>query len=239
VELTAGVVAEAARDAAGHRPPDSFRVWTGLAARCGPCDAATITMVNADGTLATIGGTTDWAEQADLAQFDTGTGPTVDAVRGTVVVLAEDLRAAAGRWPGWAPRAVGLGSAAVLSVQLFTTKALGSLNLYSTAPRRYGSTDLDTATTLAAHVSAAVAHIRLEQNLWQTIQTRNVIGQAQGMLMARYGLTPQKAFAVLRRYSNNLNAKVSVIAEQTVRTGTLPTKAWQPKREKPSGITAG
>jgi hypothetical protein len=221
-DITVGLLAEAVRAAAGRALPDALRVWTELAARCGPCDAATITVLNPDGTLETRGGTQDWAEQADLAQFNTGTGPGVEAVQGTVVVLAEDLRAASERWPGWAPRAVGLGSTAVMSVQLFTTEALGSLNLNSTRPRRYGTTDLDAATTLAAHVSGAVAQARVEHNLWRAIQARNLIGQAQGMLMARYGLTPDKAFDVLRRHSNDLNLKVSTVAEQLVSTGKLP-----------------
>jgi GAF domain-containing protein len=223
-DLTPGVFAETVRAAAGQRHPDSLRVWTGLAARCGPCDAATITVIDRGGTLRTVGGTHDWAEHADLTQFDAGTGPGVEAVQGTVVVLAEDLRAASKRWPGWVPHAVGLGLTAVMSVQLFTTQALGSLNLYSLTPRRYGSTDVDTATTLAAHVSAAVAQARVEQNLWQAIQARNLIGQAQGMLMARYGLPPEKAFAVLRRHSNDLNLKVSAVAEYFVNTGKLPAK---------------
>jgi len=223
-DLTPGVFAETVRAAAGQRHPDSLRVWTGLAARCGPCDAATITVVDPGGTLRTVAGTEVRAEHADLAQFDTGTGPGVEAVQGTVVVLAEDLRAASKRWPGWVPHAVGLGLTSVMSVQLFTTQALGSLNLYSLTPRRYGSTDVDTATTLAAHVSAAVAQARVEQNLWQAIQARNLIGQAQGMLMARYGLPPEKAFAVLRRHSNDLNLKVSAVAEYFVNTGKLPAK---------------
>jgi GAF domain-containing protein len=220
-----GLLAEAVRAAAGRALPDALRVWTELAARCGPCDAATIIVLNPDGTLETMGGTQDWAEQADLAQFDTGTGPGVEAVQGTVVVLAEDLRAASERWPRWAPRAVGLGSAAVMSLQLFTTETLGALNLYSTTPRRYGSADLDIATTLAAHVSAAVVQARDEQNLWRAIEARNLIGQAQGMLMARYGLSAEKAFAVLRRHSNHSNVKVSAVAEQLVSTGSLPAKA--------------
>jgi len=71
-------------------------------------------------------------------------------------------------------------------------------------------------------VSAAVARARVEENLWRAIQAWNLIGQAQGMLMARYGLTPDQAFTVLRRLSNDLNRKVSAVAEQLVSTGKLP-----------------
>jgi AmiR/NasT family two-component response regulator len=67
-----------------------------------------------------------------------------------------------------------------------------------------------------------LAYARTEQNLWQAIDTRNLIGQAQGMLMARYGLTPDKAFAVLRRYSQTTNVRLAVLAEELTSTGRLP-----------------
>ena len=51
---------------------------------------------------------------------------------------------------------------------------------------------------------------------------RNLIGQAKGMLMARYGLTAPKAFAVLRRYSQHHNIKLTVLAEQLTNIGQLP-----------------
>ena len=221
-DLTVGLLAEAVRTAAGYRFPESLRVWTSLAVRCGPCDAATITVLNPDGTLRTVGAIDERAEQADRMQCDTGAGPSVEAVQGTVLVLAEDLRAASTRWPRWAPWVTGLGLTAVLSVQLFTTEALGSLNLYSTTPRRYGTADLDTATALAAHVSAALARALAEHNLRQAVESRNLIGQAQGMLMERYRLTPEKSFAVLRRYSDDHDLKIDAVAEHMVNTGKLP-----------------
>ena len=54
------------------------------------------------------------------------------------------------------------------------------------------------------------------------IDSRNLIGQAQGILMERYRLTPGKAFAVLRRLSQDLNTKIAVLAEELVSTGQLP-----------------
>jgi len=63
---------------------------------------------------------------------------------------------------------------------------------------------------------------RTERNLWQAIDTRNVIGQAQGILMQKYGLTAEKAFGVLRRYSQQHNLKLAAVAEQLTTTRTLP-----------------
>ena len=66
-----------------------------------------------------------------------------------------------------------------------------------------------------------LAYSRTEQNLWQAIDSRNLIGQAQGILMERFGLTPDSAFAVLRRYSQHHNRKLAVLAEELVTTGRL------------------
>jgi AmiR/NasT family two-component response regulator len=67
-----------------------------------------------------------------------------------------------------------------------------------------------------------LAHTRTTQNLWRAIDTRNLIGQAQGILMARYGLTADKAFAVLRRYSQARHTRLAVVAEELTSTGDLP-----------------
>jgi AmiR/NasT family two-component response regulator len=42
------------------------------------------------------------------------------------------------------------------------------------------------------------------------------------MLMERYRLTGPKAFAVLRRYSQERNVKMRVLAEELTSTGQLP-----------------
>ncbi len=75
---------------------------------------------------------------------------------------------------------------------------------------------------IAAHASVVLAYARAEKNLWQAIDSRNLIGQAQGILIERYGLTPSSAFAVLRRYSQDHNMKLAVVAEELVSTGALP-----------------
>ena len=105
---------------------------------------------------------------------------------------------------------------------LFTNAALGSLNLYSLAPREFTDTDIENARVIAAQASVVVAYGRAQDNLWRAIDARNLIGQAQGMLMQRYGLTGEKAFAVLRRYSQHHNIKLTVLAEQLTTTGQLP-----------------
>jgi AmiR/NasT family two-component response regulator len=81
---------------------------------------------------------------------------------------------------------------------------------------------VEAARVIAAHASVVLAYARAEQNLWRAIDTRSIIGQAQGILMERYRLTAASAFEVLRRCSQQQNVKVAVLAEQLATTGQIP-----------------
>jgi AmiR/NasT family two-component response regulator len=48
----------------------------------------------------------------------------------------------------------------------------------------------------------------------EALQSRDVIGQAKGVLMAREGVGPEEAFAMLRRASQRLNVKLRDVARQ-------------------------
>lgn len=86
----------------------------------------------------------------------------------------------------------------------------------------YDHGDLETARVIAAHASVVLAYARTEQNLWQAVDARDLIGQAEGILMARYHLTAPAAFAVLRRHSQQHNIKIAVLAKQLTTTVHLP-----------------
>ena len=81
---------------------------------------------------------------------------------------------------------------------------------------------MEAARVIAGHASVVLAYARTDQNLWRAIDTRNFIGQAQGILMERYRLTAASAFEVLRRCSQQQNTKVAVLAEQLATTGQIP-----------------
>jgi GAF domain-containing protein len=220
--LSVEVVTEVVRAAVDRSSPQAaLRAVIDMAVMSGPCDAASITMLGADRVLGTIACSDDRVLTADRLQYQLGEGPCMDAVWTDGVFIIPDLTAD-GRWPRWAPQAAGLGIHASLSVHLFTDATLGSLNLYSFSPREFTDPDLENARVIAAHASVVVAYARTGQNLWRAIDSRNLIGQAQGILMERYGLTPGQAFAVLRRYSQDMNVKMTVLSEQLTSTGQLP-----------------
>jgi AmiR/NasT family two-component response regulator len=74
----------------------------------------------------------------------------------------------------------------------------------------------------ASHAAVAHAGVRKEAQLAQAVDSRDLIGQAKGILMERYKITPERAFLVLTRASKNSNRKLQDIATELVRNGTVP-----------------
>lgn len=74
---------------------------------------------------------------------------------------------------------------------------------------------------IADHAAVAVANARTESTLWQAIEARKLVGQAQGILMERFDLTDEQAFAVLRRYSQDTNTKLREVARRLIATRNL------------------
>ena len=54
------------------------------------------------------------------------------------------------------------------------------------------------------------------------MDARNLVGQAQGILMERFDLDAARAFEVLRRYSQHHNRKLHLVAEDLVESRALP-----------------
>jgi AmiR/NasT family two-component response regulator len=106
---------------------------------------------------------------------------------------------------------------------LFTDhRVLGALNLYYESVVDFSEDEVEVAKVVAAHASVALAKIRSERDLWRAIDSRHLIGQAQGILMERFKIGPEKSFSVLRRYSQQHNMKLHQVAGSLVKTGRLP-----------------
>ncbi len=160
--------------------------------------------------------------RADELQTETGEGPCLDAVWEQDSFLVTDA-ATDPRWPTYGPMAAELGLHSILSVRLSDTEhTLGALNFYSTRVREFDEDDIAVAQILGRHASVALSIARREENLLTAIDARHLIGLAQGILMERYGLSADKAFAVLRRYSQDHNIKLRELADRVINTRELP-----------------
>lgn len=186
-------------------------------------DRAGITLIRARNQLQTIAPTDDVVVQADALQYDLAEGPCRDSSWHGDTMLAPDI-ASDVRWPNWGPKAAAMGIASSLAVALTHSDGhrIGSVNVYWTRAKAFSRDDVGFAHVFARHAALALAASLEEANLNVALDGRKRIGQAQGILMERYGLDEDRAFEVLRRYSQNRNLKLRQVAEQLVETRSLP-----------------
>lgn len=185
------------------------------------CDAAGLILLHGRGRVESAVTTDDRVAQADRMQTDLGEGPCVQAIWQHDAFIIEDTSSDA-RFPNWGPKAAELGLRSILSVRLRTMNStVGALNLYGNKPALFDEDDLDIVDIFARHASVALASAREEDGLRQAIGARHLIGQAQGILMERYGLDPERAFALLRRYSRDNNVKLRSVAQHVIESGQL------------------
>lgn len=174
------------------------------------------------GAFYTMAHTDELVRTVDSAQYRHREGPCVYAATHTEVVTS-DHPGDDPRWPVWGPHASQAGVTAVLSVPLHSQRVpFGAMNLYRGNHHKYGGDDLQLAQLAATHVSALLAHQRVQHHLEKAVDARTIIGQAQGVFMERFRLNPDQAFSALRRYSQHSNTKLHLVAERLVDTRRLP-----------------
>lgn len=151
-------------------------------------------------------------------------GPCLDACREGGTFYAQDLLDD-DRWPTFAAAAVDAGVRSVLAFSL-SPDLPSALNLYAALPAAFGSLD-----RAQGQLFATLARLALEtaeerasgkRNLLEGLRTRDVIGQAQGILMERDRITAEQAFGVLRRASQHMNVRLLEVAQNLVETGEAP-----------------
>jgi hypothetical protein len=187
-------------------------------------DLVSVTLRSPDGAFFTPVETGPLATELDHVQYDTGEGPCVDAARrtGPGHIRSDDL-ATEPAWPTFGPIAAQRGFTAVLSTTLLPDAApprlTGALNIYARHPATLHPHAAETALLLATHASLALAGTQAvelaalrEAQLHQAIESRDVIGQAKGILMNRQGISADDAFDLLRRTSQHLNIKLAALA---------------------------
>lgn len=186
------------------------------------CDHAGIT-INDKGALQTRASSDALVSSANALQSDLGEGPCLDVRRDQNTLVSQDLETEA-RWPRWAPKVhAELGVDSMMSLLVYTEEhSFGALSLYARHGHRFDADDVAVAQALAGHLSVVMAAERQIDQLGLALHNRNIIGQAQGILMERHDMTAAQAFDYLRRISSNSNKKVAVVAAEIAGTRRLP-----------------
>jgi GAF domain-containing protein len=213
-----------------HALADTARVAEQIAqigSQAAGCRAAAVSIVRGGGRTQPAASTCPEARAADAAQDAQREGPGRTALADGEDVLSSDL-ATEKRWPRWAADALALGFRSCLAVPLLAEDRPNALlQLYSSRRAGFGADERWTAKLLARHSAPAFIAVLETEELRRAMDSRTVIGQAQGILMERYGLAASAAFDVLKRYSQDANVKLRAVAEQVVRERRLPDAAEQ------------
>jgi GAF domain-containing protein len=187
------------------------------------CAGASLTIVE-QGRPATMGATNDVALKLDESQYEFDDGPCLTAARENRQIQIDDT-ASDQRWPNFSAAAAEMGVSSSLSLPLpFGTEAFcGGLNLYGASGHGFTGDDVQIATAFADQAAIVVANARaywaafeMSKNLTIAMQSREVIDQAKGVLMATHQLTGDAAFNLLRQRSQAENRKLRDIAAEIV-----------------------
>ena len=168
--------------------------------------------------------------ELDRMQDTLGEGPCVDARSGRDSVYVADLTVDA-PWPAFGPLATGAGLRSVLAYRLFAgSRTLGALQLYARLPQAFNASDRAQGLLFAAHAGIALdaaqaeaSHRQRSSDFQIALASREIIGQAQGILMERERITASQAFELLRSASQRLNIKLRDVAQELVDTGAIPS----------------
>lgn len=193
------------------------------------CDHAAISLVQAH-VIDTPAASDDVGRLVDAIQYEVGQGPCLEVIHQHRTFKTDDLEVEA-RWPEFSARAAReTGVRSMVSFQLFADdETMGALNLYSKSPAAFDEDAVHMGVVFAAHASVALNAAQTEEELRAAIVTRDVIGQAKGILMARQHVSADEAFVILRKASQRLNLKLRDVA------GTVASQAGVPPAEATPG----
>jgi GAF domain-containing protein len=181
-----------------------------------------ITLVGEQGPY-TAAFTGELALLLDERQYEHHRGPCLQAAAEKTTISVPDT-AQDTRWAGWAQRAAAAGAGSVLSVGLpILDDISGALNIYG---RRAAAFDEDAgplAQTFASYAAVALANAHLyhttaelARHLQAAMDSRAVIEQAKGIVMAERRCTPEEAFDFLTKVSQDTNRKLRDVAAALV-----------------------
>ncbi|WIM87902.1 GAF and ANTAR domain-containing protein [Candidatus Mycobacterium wuenschmannii] len=158
----------------------------------------------------------DVAQKLNELQDELGEGPALSALADRENLVIADLSAEE-RWPRFVKAATDLGVQCLMVFRLFVEReVLGVLTIYGPAPNMFSDESVVVGEIFAQHAAVALAGAAAQDQMQAAIASRDVIGQAKGILMARDKITGLQAFATMVKASQEVNLKVSAVAQFVV-----------------------
>jgi GAF domain-containing protein len=208
--------------------------------RLGDVAGVAITSAVNGGDPLTAGASTTLAAEVDRVQYAIGIGPCLDALREGRETYVPDL-ARDPRYSPYGVEAARLGVRASLSVPVVDerTGVVGVVKVYSSQADGLDERQRRAARELALEVAGGVGlaitlvstSLELDDRI-EAMDTRRTIDLATGLLMGRLGCSPEEAFDLMRRESQNHNTKVHDVAVDLLARPSAATAAGAAAAER-------
>ncbi len=213
-------MAELARSFAGPRGVEAVlaEVTTAAVELLDGADLAGVLLIAKGGKFESLEGTSDLMYKLDELQVTHASGPCIEAAVDQLIVRVDDFESES-RWPEYSRAVVETGVRSSLSFKLYTgDRTSGALNVFSFRPHVFDGEQEAIGSVLAAHAAAALVASRHGEQLTSALNTRDVIGQAKGVIMERFHVDAVRAFEMLRELSQTMNTRLVDIAQRVVDT---------------------
>ena len=185
------------------------------------CDEGSISVVLGRRRVTSEAASGELPSVVDSLQEGLAEGPCIDSAYKHLTVRVPDM-AHETRWPRFSAAAAEAGALGMMAFQLYVEgDDLGALNLFSRRAHAFDDESEHVGLLFAAHAAVAYAAAREQADLTRRVETRQVIGQAQGILMERHRVTSEQAFAMLVRVSQHRNEKLRTVAQRLADSGYI------------------
>lgn len=206
------------------RPPEdrdvALREITGSATLLVPgAQAAWITVATRDGQVDTVSASSPEGATLDDIQRRASEGPCLAAAWRHQVMHLDDM-ATEVRWPRFCAEVMTETSVrSILAFELFADRyRMGALNFLSDRSGAFDDDSVETGLIMATHAALAWTMLARDKQFRSALASRDVIGQAKGMIMERFDIDAVAAFDLLRRLSQNANRTLNDVSEELVRS---------------------
>jgi transcriptional regulator with GAF, ATPase, and Fis domain len=178
---------------------------------------AGITIASRNGMVRTASATGRYAVLLDEIQQRHDEGPCMSAAWEHHVIRINNM-ADENRWPAYCREAVNeTPIRSVMSFQLFADNhEMGALNFYAEQPNAFDDEAVELGLILATHTAVAWNVVRRDEQFRSALASRDIIGQAKGMIMERFKVDAVQAFELLKRLSQSSNTQLAAVARQLV-----------------------
>lgn len=153
----------------------------------------------------------------DAIQNRSGEGPCLTAAWEHHVMHIADLHSEQ-RWPHYRRHALEQTPVrSILSFELFADgSSMSALNFYADRPHAFDQESVELGTVYATHIALAWSMMRRQDQFRSALASRDIIGQAKGVIMERFGIDAVEAFQLLTRVSQQSNIKLIEIARALI-----------------------